>query len=516
MDSEKIINKILSWSSEKTSSGKSFDDLFTVEGISLGWYCKKLFLPGVIPQQLDVYRSIEKDQELTNLQKTRFSLTAKVLKKALYLNEKKKLKASLKKSIYSEEKKVLFLSYISHISNDGNIFRIQEVIDEFKRNGKLNGKIIYTAPLSSRFSQELANLPNVYQYYDQEIAAKAEETSSKLFEQWKKLDKKIKEELVILERKSLWPNMQYLFEFYFSKEFLTILATHFYIAKKVLEQEKIAVIILTSPNSLFERCFVAAAKLRSTPCIVIQHGLGLGRLIDFSCPVHYALFGKENKNKVIAAGAPPEYVHVTGPVVFDQAYQYKNKAKDNKNQSNELLVVTGPYVEDNNLPKRLYFQRMNEILKKISSLKDHKIIIKLHPREKYKVEYEKIVKNNDIQNVTFFDNTAPREKFYEAIAKCKSFVSFGSTASIEAMIIGKPIVTINPTDTFEIVSLLEDSTINVYYHEDIKAAIERSFLDEDHFKKKREKYLQNYCGLVDGKASERIVQLALQLSKTNS
>lgn len=509
-DQEILINKLLSWSSEKTGSGKSFDDLFKIDGISVGWFLKKLFLPGVIPKRLDVYKAIEKDQELNTIQQKKFAVTATFLRKALYLNEKKKCKTSKKNDIITKEKQALFLTYNSHIANDGKVFRIQEVIDEFRKNGKLKEKIIYTAPLSSRFNAQIASLPNLYQYHNQEIAVKAKETASKLYQQWKELDQKTKEEFIRLGEKSLWPSMQYLFDFYFSKEFFSVLTTHYYIAEKVLGQEKIAVLILTSPNSLFERCFVAAASQRSIPCIVIQHGLGLGRLIDFSCPVHYALFGEENKKKVIAAGAPPEYVHITGPVVFDQAYRYKSQVQQG---TDELLVVTGPYVEDNNLPKKVYFKRMSEVLLKIASIPNHKMIIKLHPREKHKDEYEKILRKNDIQNASFFDNHAPREKFYEAIARCRSFVSFGSTASIEAMIIGKPIVTINPTDDPKIVSLMEDATINVYYHENIKEAIERSFLDEEHYHKKREKYLYNYCGLVDGKASERIVQLALGLSK---
>ena len=512
-DQEILINKLLTWSSEKTSSGKSFDDWFKIDDIPLGWFFKKLFLPGVIPKRLDVYQAIEREFPLNKLEQTKFSVTAKLLRKALYFNEKKKLNSGKKNENklqkITTKKQVLFLSYSNHLANDGKVFRIQEVIDKFRENGRLKEKIIYTAPLSSRFNAQIAILPNLYQYYDQEIAVKAKETASKLYQQWKELDQKTKEEFIRLGEKSLWPSMQYLFEFYFSKEFLVVLVTYFEIAKKIIAQEKITALILTSPNSLFERCFVAAASQRPIPCIVIQHGAGLSRLIDFSCPVHYAVFGEQTKQKVIAAGAPSEYVHVTGPVVFDQAHKYKNQVQKD---SNLILVVTGPYVEDNNLSKKIYFERMNEIIQKIGRIPNHKIIIKLHPREKHLAEYEKIVKTHHLQNVTFFDNRTPREKFYETIAQCRSFVSFGSTASIEAMIIGKPIVTINPTDDPKIVSLMEDATINVTYQEDIPAAVKRSFQDEEHFRKKREKYLQDHCGMVDGKASERIVELVMKLA----
>jgi len=515
-----VINELLTWSGKKTSNGKSFDDLFKVEGISLGWFFKKLFLPGVIPKKLDVYQILEKQKQQMKeisgpnlVQQVQLKLTAKALRKAMVFNEKKKFKKasslSTKISTPNKKKKVLFFTFSNFISSDGRNFRIQEVIEELKKEKKFGEMILYTAPLSARFSTELASLPTIYQYYDSEIAAKAQNLASSLYAQWKELDPKIKKEFIRLEEKSLWPFVQYLFDFYLSEEFLFLFAAYFEIAKKVLEQENIAVVVLTSPNSIFERCFVAAAKLHSIPCIVIQHGAGLSRLIDFSCPVHYAVFGEQTKQKVIAAGAPPDYVHVTGPVVFDQAYKYKNQVQKD---SDLIFVVTGPYVEDSNLSKEIYFERMNEIIQKIGSIPDHKIIIKLHPREKHLAEYEKIVKAHHLQNVTFFDNRAPREKFYEAIAECRSFVSFGSTASIEAMIINKPIVTINPTDDPKIVSLMEDATINVTYQENIVAAIERSFLDEEHFRKKRESYLRNNCGRIDGQASKRIIKLALSLT----
>lgn len=514
---DSIIDKILTWSSGKTGSGKSFDELFTIDGISVGWFFKKLFLPGVIPKNLDVYKLIQKKQGLSLAQRTRFAVTAKALRKIIMFNEKKKFAKCKKKenvSVGSKSKKnVLFLTFNNFISKDGSNFRIQEVIDELKKKKGFQEKILYASPLSARFSKDFAALPTIYQYYDSEIEAKAKNISSALYKQWQELDSKTREEFVQLEGKSLWPFMKYLFDFYVSKEFFFLLAAYFEIAKKIINEDKITLVILTSPNSLIERCFVAAAKLRSVPCIVIQHGVGLSRLIDFSCPVHYAVFGEQTKKKVLDAGAPSDYLHVTGPVVFDQAHHYKAKVqKDSK----ALLVVTGPYVEDNNLPKKVYFERMSKILAKIASIPNHTIILKLHPREKHKDEYEKILKEHNIRHASFFDNNAPREKFYEAIAQCKSFVSFGSTASIEAMIIGKPIVTINPTDTFDIVSLLEDATINVYYYEDIKAAIERSFLDEKTYRKKREKYLEKYCGLVDGKASERVVKLVLHLTQTPS
>ena len=95
-------------------------------------------------------------------------------------------------------------------------------------------------------------------------------------------------------------------------------------------------------------------------------------------PVHFAVFGDFHAQQLIRNGALPEYVHKVGPVIFDDVIHYKSRP------TKTVLIATAPLVEDNECTKKEYFSKVEKVLKDIAEISGISIVLKLHPREKYK------------------------------------------------------------------------------------------------------------------------------------
>ncbi len=509
---------IMQWSGRKVINGQSFDDIFQLDGIPLGWFYKKLLLFYFTPKKLNMSHSIESRKTINFNTKIKLSLYAKLLEELIYLNESKKIRYFRKKSWknrFEEQKQkkgqVLFLTYPHHISSEGEVFRVQTVIEQIKKDKKLADFILVADLLSKKVdtSGRFSNFPNIYKYLYQQILDKAEIVSKKLYAQWRSLDSQLKENFFKMGEMSLWPYLKYPLKFYFSKNFFYLLVLYYELCQKIIKVENIKSIVLSSANSLVERCIVAAAKKNNVHSFVVQHGIGLGRLIDNTCPLNFTVFGEHHFKKLVRNGALPEYVHVTGPVIFDQAYKFVGpKEKKSRN----VVFATSPMVEDGTCKKDVYFSKIKMILEHIAGIAGTKIIIKLHPREKHLHYYQEIVQQSNLKNVHFFNNNSSRDDFYRTVQECDSFVHFCSTAALEAMIIDRPIVSINILNVPypPQISWLEDSTINITCQDDIKSAVIRSFDDEEEMKKKRKVSVEKFCGQIDSQASARVAELIYQ------
>ncbi|MBS3138118.1 hypothetical protein J4207_00265 [Candidatus Woesearchaeota archaeon] len=505
MENKETVLLALTWSEKKVFDGKSFDDLLTLDGIPLGWFYKKFFLPNVIPRYVNPTEFICMKKKMSLLNRLYFSINARFLPVLLRFKEQRKMSGIEKTQ--SEISKVLFLSYSNHLLPDGKIFRIQNLVDDLSKDNKIVPLVLFADPLSS--SKQVKN--TVYQYCSEALKNKAIVESKALFRKVQQLPRKNLSNAFTIGDTHVFNEYAAAYRMYFSRNFLFILCLTYELCKTIIEKERIQAVVLTSPNSMMERCLIAAASKKSIPVIDIQHGIGMGRLVDKRVPVHFAVFGDFHAKQLTTNGALSDYVHKVGPVIFDDIINHQSS------QERLVLIATAPVVEDNECSKKQYFARFERILLQISSIKDINVIIKLHPREKYSKEYAKIISRHRLLNTTLYDQRTPREEFYKLMGLCNSFVHFGTTAALEAMILNKPVVTINIRD-FEVnspISWLQDASIFLNYNEDIKNGVERALKNEMELQLKRKKYIKQFCGNVDGKSHLRVAQLIYSLIEGN-
>ena len=478
---KKIKEFMNNWAKRKVLNRNSFNDLFNIEGIPLGWFYRGFFMPHMIPKLINPYNSIETKRKNNLFQQIKFYLSSKIISKYIHINENKKIKYIKKKKVYKKEEKVLFLTYSNHLSENGRIFRIQKIIQKIKKDRKIKELIIFADPLTINDYKKIDNFDNIYQYYDDLIAKKSKISSRELNKKIYGLSIKSKNNLFQIDETLLWPYFKYAFKFYFSKEFLYLLILYYELFKKILERENVKVVTITGSESLFEKGLIAAAKQLNIPVVVIQHGMGKEEFMtnpEIISPKKIAAFSNKYKKRFIELGVKKEDVVVTGSVIYDEIKQYIGRKK--KKEKN-ILIITEPFIEFMFLKKDAYFKRIMKILKEITKIKGAKISIKLHPRETHFENYKKIIKNQGYNNVKIYDNRVIGSAFYKLINECDSFVHFGSNAALEAMIIGRSIVKINMFDKdnrFIDWLYKKQTSLEVDYKGDIKKVIEQSFKNE--------------------------------------
>lgn len=505
------------WNKKKIINGKSFDELFDIEGVPLWWFLHKFFYSHVVPKTINPFGLIKKGKKIQAINRLMLYLSAKLLRIYLWAAENKKIdymkitKTKVyKKNHRSRHKKILLLTYTNHLSNN-KIYRLENLIKEIKKNKEFESFILFADPLSKRGYKRIKNLNNLYQYYDEDISKKAKALSNDLHKKWKGLDNKTKYDLFKKDSFHLWPFLKYSFDFFFSKEFLYFLILYYEIFKKIITKENVKAVVITGTSTVFEKNVIAAANQKYISVVRIQHGINLKNLRpqDSLGLMKHALFSNLAKKNFLERGFKEKEIAVVGPLVYGDIKKYVGAKKSYLNHKN-ILIVTGPFVEGSVFNKKDYFKIISRIIKEIKKLKDVKIAFKLHPRETHYLDYKKIITKNNYNNVKVFSPNLTKNQFHELIKWSDVFVNFGSNASLEAMIIDRPIVTIdlsNKNFNHNYWIKGNNAIIEIPLKGMIRKAVERALKDENELKLKRRAAVENYCGKIDGKAGERIVKL---------
>ncbi len=517
------------WSKFKVDEEKCFDDIFKLDGIPLWWFYRRFFVPHVMPKQVNTFKQINtfliKNSRIALSKNIALLLNSIALGRYLKFKEKEKIKYFKKNKVYDGKEKILFLTYSLHLTDNGKIFRIQNVIDKVKKDGKISELVLFAEPLSGKNYKKLENYNNIYRYYDEEISQLAHKISFDLYNEWKKIGEKTKEKAFLIDNKSIWPFLKFSFSSFWSKEFIYLVVLYYEICKKILRKENIKAIVLTSNNGLFDKCMRAAAKTENVAAFVIQHGTGgynyNPNLIPSTKAVVFSNFYKE---KLCKFGVIEKDIIVAGPIIFDEVImargennKLKQLVKNNdkkrisidettiKNNKINLLIATSPFVEHLFINKKEYFERFSKIINDIKNMGEVNLTIKLHPREKHKAEYEKTLINSNLNKTKVIQNCS-REEFYNIINKSDSFIHFGSTAAVEAMVLDKPIVTINICSLDNSFNNNPSATIVINYDEDVAKAITNSLENRTEFQICRKKVIEKFLGKMDGNASKRLIE----------
>ncbi|MBU0615821.1 MAG: hypothetical protein KJ601_07045 [Nanoarchaeota archaeon] len=491
---DKMKEFIQTWSKKKVN-GQSFDVLFKIEGKPVWWFYNRFFLPHVMPKQINTLGK----NDLTIIQKTKYLLMSGIFPKVVYLNELKKIRKAKRIKRFSKDKKALFLTYSNHILEDHKIFRIQKVIDNLV---KVKPFPLFACPLSSADVSKIKEKDNIYSYFDEEISREARVISNELAIKYKSLDKKTKKLMLKDGKKSYWPILRYPLNSFFSKEFLYLVILYYLICKKIIVKQNVKVVVLTAQNGLFEKCLLAAANELKIKSVFIQHGMALGDgLEDLSDFSKVAVFSRYYEDKIGSDNA-----EAVGPVIFDDIARFRKIPKPNKKH---ILMITSPIVEDLQLDKKKYFVRVDKVIKSVKRFEGY-LTIKLHPREKLNMEYQKILKKCKLE-AKILKNLS-KEEYYKLISNSDIIINFGSTAAIEAMIVNRPILTINLDNRKNNQVINSRCTMNITYLDDIFAAIDKTIKQDPIYVKKRNDFIKRYCYKIDGNCGLRVARLIERLA----
>ena len=229
-----------------------------------------------------------------------------------------------------------------------------------------------------------------------------------------------------------------------------------------------------------------------------------------------AVSGNVTKELFVAEGIGPEHIVVTGNPKFD--YLFLAKEIDCKSRvcqrygipedKDIVLLLTGYSVEFGYWTPEQRKQFVMAIYKAASKLPQSKLIIKLHPVVEKEADYQEIVK--DLHQPPVICQNVP---LGELLLACSLAITALSSAGIEAMAAGKPLVVVN---------LFGDETpfdetsgvIIVRKENDLLPALEAILhkgLSEG-MKETASKFVYQHAHAQDGKAAKKIADLIVQMT----
>jgi len=500
----------------KLPSGKTLDEICSIDGIPFFWFYKRYLLKHVLPQPINVYKEISSSKGISFFRQMQLAASSFAMRKYLFFRAQKKVQRTPKKKEYTQTPKALFLTYPNHLMRDGQLCRIQGVVDELQKDKILEPFPFFVNQLSS-FTHLPQNFANIYQYCDKEVIVKARTLSRKLATEWKQFGPSFTpvplHGIFPFQGIDLWNYFSPVFSLFMSDEFLFIACMYYEACKKMIEKENVTIAFISGQTGLFERSIAAASKTLGIPCILIPHGFMMGNLPsrDVLDNMYLPVFNRTTASVFLNSGVSKKNIRVTGPATYDCILKYKK----NEAKRNTLLLLTQPLIEDNMMNKKDYFSMLAEVLQELINIPDVQIRIKLHQREKTIKKYRALISGFHQKRIVIYQNGGAN-LLYELLAQSKVVINFNATAGVlEASILDIPSITypFNKRKSHKYGSF--DPSLYVLEKEFLRPSVEKMLSNPKVLQKERRRMVKEYCTFIDGKSSQRVANWAYELVKIN-
>lgn len=311
--------------------------------------------------------------------------------------------------------------------------------------------------------------------------------------------------------------------------FFTVVIPHDFkyikMAEEMIAQESPDLILIENEYSQFQKALIAAAKNRKVPTIAVQHG------VVNSAECGY-IFDKADKDKVILPDLTCVYgkyhhevlteesiyerqgVVVTGQPRYDILFHANDlfskqrfKAEHGINPEHKILLWT---TQCHAMSDEANLQSYQMVFAAAKRLHNTTLIIKQHPNEdrKYTRMIEASARKYDAPIVI----TPKDSNTYEQLFVCDLMIAKHSATAMEAVAMDKPVVILNLEGEPDIGGYVSEGVAwGVSRGDDLAAIIERLLRDDSELKKNRASFIERYLYRIDGKASERVADLIMDM-----
>jgi len=403
---------------------------------------------------------------------------------------------------------------------------IDLAVRELRVNHRFRIVFVQKAPhLSKTFVKEKITQICLSNYIDNDIRRRSDNAAKKLREKWSILrENNIFKDSFQFQRISLWEIVNQRFDFLFGNHFINVIE-RLELIKKVIKTEKVSLVVLSNDLATAYRAVALMAKQMRIRSLVIQHGL-VGD-VDNSADIisdKMAVWGKAHKERWIELGVEKEKLVITGCPRYDRYYRVFNVKKE-REIINNVLNLNGykgifvlPVESGEGFYDFKYFlgpsysykdtdKFLSAIFKAMYEFPEKVLIVKNKPQDKYGPLAKNLAKKMGLKNVLVTEDI----DLFHLLPACELLISSQSTVILEALIVGKPVVTVNLRDTKDIFPFAEKGlAIGVYKAEDIPLAI-RMALEDCYAREKlfnaRKKLLYDYSFGQDGESSKRVARL---------
>jgi len=369
-----------------------------------------------------------------------------------------------------------------------------------------------------------------YCYDNRAIRQKVKQASSIFNRKWmaEVSDKKLQQSLNY-KGVRLWPLIQHIMTVWvplFVEEDIELIEC----AKAMIKAERPASIVIVFESGPYGMASIIASNLKGIPTVALQHGLIHPRHflymhhrvttnlkekpIAVPIPTKTAVYGNCVKDVLTKVGHyPEESVVVTGQPRYDllaKADEIYDKEEICKTlglnfAKRIVLLILSSYLQGVEDPREV----VASAIIATSQFDDAQLVIKPHPGECSHVPQD-VIAEMGADNVMIVPGYLNELLYISDIV-----INQGSTVGLEAMIMDKPVININYTGLPDQMPFVESgAALGVYQEEELPLAIRSVFEDEELIAKikiAREHFVYEHAYKQDGKATERVVRLILEM-----
>lgn len=431
-------------------------------------------------------------------------------------------KSSFNKSVNENNRPILFISY-----NCRNLDTALPIYRELEKRGAnclfiqygMDGfEYLSKNKVKSRFFNEFNNFKINYGSY---------KTTKKFIKIWRTLSEDHSfQKYFVYNDIDCWEIFSETVQMVFLRETGFVIQT-IELSKKILNNLQPNAMVATGDRNALIRSLFSYSKLNNIPTVTIQFGSPIGDAAFWKSPIFSNILCVEtkkekffldkiidNRNKSIVTGQPKFDLWLSKFSNINKSDIFKKYCLDRTQKI--ILFMSVPYNEptklvDASFNKNEYVELLGNICKSFNQLPNYSFIIKPHPNES-SVILEEIMKQQLNNNIFLFNKEADP---FELICISDLLITSHSTSGLEAVILDKPVITVNLTGRPDLVDYVNKGVaIGVYEEDTLCNAINNALYDEDIRSKlsdNRKIYIKDY--LLDGKSSERIADVIENMAK---
>ncbi len=294
---------------------------------------------------------------------------------------------------------------------------------------------------------------------------------------------------------------------------------HIELSRRLLKDKKIDVIVTLSDGPHIERTLVLASKQIGCKSLCIQHGIA-GDMPSFSrlyCD-KMAVFGKNSADIISFFGVDKRKLIPIGQSKFDvltqrEYHKEKVSSKLGFNPAKPIILFASQTVGCGSADNPWQYDTM--VRAALEGCKDKQLVVKIHPAENLE-EIKRIARNvgSKVPILKKFD-------LQELINACDVFINKDSTTGIEAMVMKKPMIVINPGKRLYFDYSRGGGAVVAHNAAEVKAAVEKIIANRpfrEKLLKKADMFLKqtlsNYRANSTQKTCEIIEELASLRAKS--
>ncbi|MBI5227923.1 UDP-N-acetylglucosamine 2-epimerase [Candidatus Micrarchaeota archaeon] len=245
------------------------------------------------------------------------------------------------------------------------------------------------------------------------------------------------------------------------------------------------------------------------------------KLSDYGCYSDYiAVWGEYARNQLIERGSPPEKIIVTGSPSIDFVLKQqidKNRIFQSLKADPEKKTIF--FAASDMIGARLWTRdefenTIKQVCNAVNNMDEVQLIIKIHPFHQGREPkfMEKFVDGKKIFDGGIVDTT-------DLLQLCDILITDVSTSALEAMAIGKNVAIINLTsrsvsEPYPDIYITDGVAFLINNEEQVETCLNRILYDNelrDSLAKKRNEFVKEQLFRLDGKSSERVVDLIIKI-----